>query len=215
MKYRIQLLLPFLLVLPGLVMAESGTASRYRDPVAAEMSAIVRDNADTVISDLTFGEVDELMKRLSVPIQEAAYVEKSKTASWMMPGKGQFMNEDVVSGILFMTADIVVAAGTLIGTYFLLPEELQFSNLDYLNAPYSEIKASWESAANAATLKDSLAHFGVFSGGMILRSIISGFSASHAGRLAQQRIDEGVVTFEPISAFAGHGGLGFGARMKY
>ena len=94
---------------------------KYEDPVAAELQKIFEDETGTVISDLTFGEVEELFERLSVPMQEAAYVQKSKSASWMMPGKGQFMNDEVVSGILFLTADIVVTAGTLAGSYFLLP----------------------------------------------------------------------------------------------
>ncbi|MBN1686805.1 MAG: hypothetical protein JW852_09130 [Spirochaetales bacterium] len=185
------------------------------DSVEDELKGILQEQADTVISDLTFGEVDELLKRLSVPMQEAAYVKASKTASLLMPGKGQFMNEDILSGLLFMTADIAVAAGTLVGSYFLLPAELRFENLDYFNTPFVEIEAAWTSAGESATLKDSLAYMGVWTGGMILHHIIAGFSAGHAGKLAQQRIDEGIVRFEPVTSFSGHPHFGFGGRMRF
>lgn len=198
-----------------LVMFFSAISLSAADSVENEVEEIFRDQADTVISDLTFGEVEELLRRLSVPMQKAAYVKASKKASLMMPGKGQFMNDDVLSGILFMTADIVVAAGTLVGSYFLLPAQLRVDSLDYFNTPYVEIEATWKNAGESATIKDSLAHIGVWTGGMILHQIIAKFSAAHAGKLAQERIDEGIVKFEPVLAFSGHPHFGFGGRMKF
>jgi hypothetical protein len=49
---------------------------------------------------------------------------------------------------------------------------------------------------------------------MILHNIIAGSSSAHAKKLAQERIDEGIVTFEPVTAFSGHRGFGFGGRMR-
>lgn len=186
-----------------------------------EVEAILLDEADTVISGMTFGEVHDLLGRLSVPMQEAAFIDASRAASYMMPGKGQFMNDDTLSGILFLTADIVVTAGTIIGSYFLLPAELQFNNLDYFNTPHSEIKTAWENAAESATFMDALPTIGVVAGGAILHRLIAGFSAKHAGNLAQERIDTGLVTFEPITTFAGvgqgagHRRFGFGMGVRF
>ena len=182
-----------------------------------EIDAILMSEDDTVISGMTFGEVRDLAGRLSVPMQEAAFVKMSRSASYMMPGRGQFMNGDTLNGTLFLAADILVTAGTLVGWYFLLPPELQFDNLDYLNTPFTDIKTAWKNAAESATFMEALPTFGVLAGGAILHRLISGFSAKHAGNLAQDRIDEGLVTFEPITSFTSghHRRHGFGMGMKF
>ena len=187
------------------------------DALTAEIEAILGDEADTVIGELTFGEVGDLMARLSVPMQEAAYVQRSSAASMMMPGKGQFMNGDTLNGALFLTADLIAAAGALAGMYFLLPAELQFGELDYFNTPHSDIKASWQSAMESATFMDALPTLGVVAGGMALHHGIRAFSASHAARLARENIEAGNVTFEPRTSFfsSGHGRLGIGMGMKF
>ena len=95
-----------------------------KDPLGEAVAEILADEKDTVISDLTFGEVEDLVARLSVPMQEAAYVDHARMASYMMPGTGQFMTGDKLGGALFLTADLLVAAGTLTAVYFLLPPEL-------------------------------------------------------------------------------------------
>ncbi len=185
------------------------------DYIKAEVRKIMAEEADTAVSDLTLGEIDQLMSRLSIPIQKEAYIEKSATASWMLPGKGQFMNDDTLSGVLFMTADIIAATGTLVGSYFLLPKELRFSNLDYFNTSFAEIKTTWVGAFESSTLMETLPLIGVMAGGMTLHHIIAVFSAKHAGKLAQERIDKGIVTFEPITTFPGHPHFGFGAKMRF
>jgi hypothetical protein len=183
----------------------------------SEVEAILSGEADTVISGMTFGEVQDLLGRLSVPMQEAAFVNTSRTASMMMPGRGQFMNDDAASGALFLAADILVTAGTLVGGYFLLPPELQFNNLDYLNTSHTDLKAAWKGAAESATFMDALPTLGVIAGGTILHRLIAHFSAKHAGDLAKERIEKGLVTFEPITVFSGngHGRFGLGMGMKF
>ena len=76
------------------------------------------------------------------------------------------MNDDAVSGALFLAADILVAAGTLVGGYFLLPSELQFNNLDYFNTSHTEIKAAWKGAVESATFMEALPTLGVMTGGV-------------------------------------------------
>ncbi len=201
----------------SLFAADLSAADKKRrdDPAKLEVEEILRSEADTVISGMTFADVQDLLGRLSVPMQEAAYVKASRMVSMMMPGRGQFMNDDVLSGVLFAAADLAVAAGTIVGGYFLLPPELQFDNLDYFNTPLSEIKEAWRNAAKSATFMDALPTMGVMAGGMILHRLIAGFSAHHAGNLAQDRIDKGIVTFEPITTFSGHGFGRFGFRMGF
>ena len=132
----------------------------------------------------------------------------------MLPGKGQFMNGDALSGALFLTADILVVAGTLVGTYFLLPEALQFGQLDYLNTSHTDIKAAWKGAAETTTFMQALPTLGVLTGGMLLHKGISIWSAKHAAKLARDNIDAGNITFEPRAMFMSSGktrmGFGFG-----
>ena len=196
---------------------DHGKHERARDPLAAEMEAILEAEADTVISDLTFGEIGDLMAKLSVPMQEAEYIKRSSAASMMMPGKGQFMNGDTLSGALFLAGDLVATAGALVGMYFLLPAELQFDQLDYFNTPHSDIEAAWQSAVESATFMDALPTLGVMAGGMALHHGIRAFSAKHAARLARENIEQGNVTFEPRTSFftSGHGRLGIGMGMRF
>lgn len=203
----------------ALVMALLFAGSLFATDISPseEVDAILMSEADTVISEMTFGEVRDLVGRLSVPMQEASFVKMSRSASYMMPGRGQFMNGDTLNGTLFLAADIAVTVGTLVGWYFLLPTELQFDNLDYFNTPHSEIKDAWKNAAESATFMEALPTLGVLAGGAVLHRLIAGFSAKHAGNLAQERIDNGQVTFEPITSFSSghHKRHGFGMGMKF
>lgn len=62
----------------------------------------------------------ELALNLSIPFQKMQYVNKSKKASFILPGLGQYMNDDPLSGTLFLISDMAVTAGTLVGAYYLL-----------------------------------------------------------------------------------------------
>ena len=146
-------------------------------------------------------------------MQEAAYVKRSKMASMIIPGAGQFINGEALSGTLFLVADVAVAAGTMVGAYFLLPSELHFDQLDYLNSSHTEIKTAWKTAMENATLAEMLPLAGVMTGGMLLHHLVSGFSARNAGQLARENIESGKVTFEPKLNFGGKMGMGF--SMKY
>ncbi len=190
---------------------------RHSSPVTDEIEAILADEADTVITSLTFGELENLLGRVSIPMQKAAYIQQSSVASMMMPGKGQFMNGDTLSGALFLSGDLLVTAGTLVGGYFLLPSELQFGQLDYFNLTHTEIKDAWTAAAESMTLKDALPTLGVMAGGALLHSGIRAFSARHAAALARDNIEEGKVTFEARTSFftSGHGRMGVGMGMRY
>ena len=176
------------------------------DRVVEELQKILGEEGDTKIGDLTFNEIEELLGRVSVPMQEAAHIQKSRAASFAFPGIGQYMNDDPLGGTLFLTSKIAVFAGTLVGTYFLLPQELQFGQIDYLNASKDTIKSAWGSQS----FMDLLPSIGVMAGGMLLQTGIRIFAASHAGKLAAQNIADGKITFEPLTLMTGAGGRGMG-----
>ena len=187
-----------------------------RDPFASEVRSILSEYRDRAPADLKFGEIEDLAAALSVPAQKSAYVRESAAASMIVPGLGQFKNGDPVAGALFLLGDLAVTAGTVVGLYFLLPPELRFDQLDYVNTPYPDIHAAWESAAANSTMAQTLPFWGVATGGMILKHVVAHVSARHAARLAVSNIERGEVTFEPRAGFIGdfHGrpGLGFGLR---
>ena len=207
----------FLLILFAALSAFAGEEKSGRhhkdNALQDEIEAILDEYSETAISDLTFGQIEDIMGRLSVPMQEAAYVKRSKMASMIIPGAGQFINGEALSGTLFLVADVAVAAGTMVGAYFLLPSELHFDQLDYLNSSHTEIKTAWKTAMENATLAEMLPLAGVMTGGMLLHHLVSGFSARNAGQLARENIESGKVTFEPKLNFGGKMGMGF--SMKY
>ncbi len=86
---------------------------------------------------LSYGELRELAGRLSVALQKDRFVARSKAMSFMMPGSGQFLNKDYGSGAAFLATDLAVVAGTLIGAYYLLPDDLRFQQLDYFNTSFA------------------------------------------------------------------------------
>jgi len=183
-------------------------------PYAQEAQAIMDEYADRVPSELTFGEREQLAGQLSIPAQKAAFVGVSRFSSMLMPGAGQFLNKDYLAGSLFALGDLTITAGTLVGVYYLLPPEVRFDQLDYYNAPKSQIKATWESAMNSMSLADALPIAGVVTGGALLNHILARFSSAHAGNLARERIESGEIEFEPrprmFMMTGGRFGLGMG-----
>ena len=215
------LIIPILFCIGSAVFAGPSPHNRrdaHKDPYIAEIDLILGGVENTVISDLTFGEVDALMEKISIPLQKAAYVRRSWTASMAIPGIGQFKNGNPLSGILFLAGDLVVVTGTIIGLYFLLPEELQFGQLNYFTTPAGDIKSAWMSAKESITLVEALPSIGVAAGGMLLHHGLKMISANHAAKLARGNIESGRVTFEPKSSFvSGRNArrLGVGVAMNF
>jgi hypothetical protein len=178
-----------------------------------EIEAILAASGSRTLGDLTVEEIHGLLGEISVARQKAAFIERSKAMSFMMPGMGQFANRDPLNGSLFLTADLLVTAGTLVGAYFLLPSELQFSELNYFSDSYSTIKNRWE----AQSFVDLLPSLGVLAGGWLVSGGIRFFSSKHAEKLARRNIADGTITFEPelVLLPLGPGGMGLGMHMKY
>jgi hypothetical protein len=177
----------------------------------AEVDKALAGERDTAVGTLTVGQLEELLGRLSVAQQKAAFIARSKAMSMMMPGLGQFVNKDAVSGALFLTADLALIAGTLVGAYYLLPPNVRFDQLDYFNDSYENIRSRWEKHS----LVDVLPTLGVLAGGGLLKAILGGISASHAEKLARRNIEEGKITFEPRFLLLPHGTMGMGWGMGW
>ncbi len=215
---RIVLVMTIALLASGAVTAQSmhhGTMGS--GPYRAQAEEILDGYSGRVPAELTFGEIEELAGELSIPAQKDAYVAKSTIASLIMPGMGQFMNDDAVAGSLFLAGDLLIVTGTLVGIYYLMPEALRFDELDYLDTPKTQIKSTWEAELGNLTLRDTLPIAGVMTGGIILNHVLSRASAKHAAELAHERIASGAVEFEPrpeIIIMTG-GRFGFGMSMSH
>jgi hypothetical protein len=161
------------------------------------------------LGTLTVGDLVKLAERISVSRQEARYVQRARVASRFVPGAGQFLTGDTLGGALFLGGDIALVAGTLIGAYLLLPANVQFSSVNYLDDPITSIRSRWE----ANSISSYLPSFGVCVGGMILKHILGHFASVEAAKSARRNIADGKVTFTPSLDFLG--GPGFGLRMQY
>lgn len=178
--------------------------------IQAELGAAMAEMSAEELGGLTVGDLARLAARISLAEQKARYVQRARAASRFLPGVGQFMTGDTVGGALFLAGDAAIMAGTLIGAYALLPGNVQFSSLDYLNDPLGSIRSRWESNS----IGDYLPSCGVMLGGVILKAVLGHFASEEAARRARENIAEGRVTFTPNLEFLGRG-FGVGMRMRY
>jgi len=194
--------------------AQAGPSPAPSAPTApsaftAEVQAALQEMSSEQLGTLTVGDLQKLAGRISIAEQEAAYVQRARTASRFLPGAGQLMTGDSLGGALFLAGDVALAAGTLVGAYLLLPSSVQFSSIDYINDPVSSIRSKWEGNSIGAYLPS----FAVCVGGMILEHVLGHFASVEAGRSARRAISDGKVTFTPNFDFLGRPGLGM--RMRY
>ncbi|UCF96473.1 MAG: hypothetical protein JSV89_15000 [Spirochaetaceae bacterium] len=178
-----------------------------------ELEAVLAGQENEVLGELTVGEAKDLLGEVSIAYQKAAYVAKSRALSFMLPGLGQFMNDDAGSGALFLSVDLLLGTGILLGAYFLLPDELQFDQLNYFKDSFATIEDEWKKQS----FVDLLPSLGVLAGGGVIQLVLRGVSSNHAAKLAERNIAEGKVTFEPklymLHTAPGH--MGFGMGMNY
>jgi len=206
-----------ILIACSLAMAASAEQQANSVPtLRQELGTALQDLSAAQVGTLTVGDLQKLFDRLSIAEQKIRYVQRARVASMFIPGAGQYMTGDAVGGTLFLLADVAVAAGTLVGAYYLLPANVQFASLDYFTGPVGNIKTAWESNSLVSYLPSA----GVMVGGMILKGILGKFSSANAASLARRNIAEGKVTFEPSLGFMGHGfgmgmGFGMGLRMRF
>jgi hypothetical protein len=179
------------------------------DYLRAELDSLFASEGE--LGTLSYGELRELAGRLSVARQQDRWVARSKAMSFMMPGSGQFLNKEAGAGAAFLAADLAVVAGTLVGAYFLLPDNLRFQQLDYFHTPFKTIRDAWE----GNTFTDYLPSLAALAGGGLAKAILGQVSSTHAGKLARRNIDAGTVTFEPDLLVLPDGGMMMGLGWRY
>ena len=158
-----------------------------------ELETILMEVRGREIGSLTVGEFESLLDEISILQQKAAFIQKARGASFMMPGVGQLMNGNTLGGVLLLFADVAIFAASVTTAYFLLPEELRFDQLDYFNASQATIKERWQ----AQSFSQMLPAKGVMAGMMVAEMLLRVFASKNAAGLAQQNILAGKITFEP------------------
>jgi hypothetical protein len=173
--------------------------------LSAEAQAIAAELGGKAIGEFSLNELGPYEMRLRLAAQKDAYVERSAMASMRLPGSGQFKNGDTAGGSLFLAAHIATVAGSLVGEYFLLPANLRFDKLDYLNSSLSDIKTAW----GGHSLVDYLPSMGIALAGMIVDGGLKVWSASSAYAEAKASVDSDKAKLRPLM---GPGFIGMGMR---
>ncbi len=174
--------------------------------VKAEISQIQTEYGADKLGAMSLGDWMTIRDRLSVASEKDRYVDRMATASFFLPGLGQFQEGDTGSGIGFLALDIGVIAGTLVAAYYLLPSDLRFDRLDYFGDSVGTVNDAWESHS----LTDYLPAIGALCGGIVIDQIVRHFASAHARRGAIQAVDQEKVKFTPQ---IGIGVMGF--NIKY
>lgn len=211
-----------ILVLVSVSLSAQSTAPRRMfgankgdNYVGRTLQLLLAQHGRKRLGSLTGAEIRKALDVVSVARQQQAYVRRSETASLFMPGAGQFINNAPVAGSLYLAGHLAVAAGTLVGAYFLLPSDLQFGSTNYFTDSFTTINNRWR----GHSLLDYLPSAAVMAGGMILDHVIRHFSAENAEALARKNIKEKKVTFrpEPFFVLPGPRGpmMGFGWKMRF
>lgn len=175
-----------------------------------ELEAAAAELSSAQVGSMTMEDIEKITAHIAIAVQKERYVQKVRAASFTLPGVGQFIAGDNLGGWLFVAWDVTVLAGTLLSAYFVLPANVQFGSLDYLNSPLSTIRSAW--ASNSLVSYLPLA--GVLAGGMILETVLRYVSADNAATTARKNIAEGKITFQPTLDLM-DGVLGLGMRMRY
>ena len=179
---------------------------RTFDPVAEAIAALAKERGDAELGAATVDDVETAVARLSIAMQQEAWIRGSAMASMVMPGLGQYMNHDALGGTLYLVADVAVQAGALVGAYFLLPGNLR---VNWFTTPIGVL----ENAYRANTVVDYLPAIGVLAAGAVVDMVLGHFSARGAVRLAEKNVLDGTISFEPVLITSGKG-LGFGMRFR-
>lgn len=162
-------------------------------PYNAVIEDFLTERESETIDEITIGELRELGAQLSVLAQEEDYVRSARQASWFLPGAGHFKIGENGRGAAFMTGSVLVVAGTLVGAYFALPEDVQFGEVDYINDSFHDIGSAWRGESIASMLPA----IGILIGGGIVQSILGEVASCDAGRRARAQIESGEKRFEP------------------
>ena len=179
---------------------------RTFNPVAEALAALASDRGASELGSMTVADVERAVARLSVAMQQEAWIHGSAMASLALPGLGQFLNRAPLGGSLYLAGSAAVAAGTLVGAYYLLPANVQGN---WFTTPIDDMEAAFKSNSLVAYLPS----LGVMAAGAVVDAVLRCVSASGAARLAERKVLDGTISFEPVLISSGKG-IGLGVRFK-
>lgn len=162
------------------------------DPLGPGLDVLAAELGDKKLGDLDGPALAALALKVRTAAFEQAYVRHVAAMSFMMPGAGQFATGDAGGGTLFLASHLALAAGALVGSYYLLPADLRFDRLDYLGAPISTIKTSWE----GHSVVDYLPAVGIMAAGMLVDMPLRFLAAKGAAADAVAAVKAGKVGLE-------------------
>jgi hypothetical protein len=195
------------LVAAALIAASGAFAGpRTYDPVAEAVASLAKERGDSELGSATIDDFETAVARLSIALQQEAWIHGSAMASMAVPGLGQLMNHDALGGTLYLAADVAVKAGALVGAYFLLPDNLQ---VNWFTTTMGDL----ETAYRANRPIDYLPSLGILAAGAVVDMVLGHVSARGAARLAEKSVVDGTKSFEPVLITSGTG-LGFGMRVR-
>lgn len=192
MKFKIPATILVLLLVSATAFAEDAMSPEV-DRYMRTIREFTAENEDTPAGEITLGEIRAVIARLSVIRQQIAHVRKSAAISFFMPGAGHIMNGRTGSGVLFAAGGVLISGGTLVGAYFVLPESVQFGNVNYFTDSFAAIEAEWK----ALSFTDLLPSLGIITAGTIVDMFYRGFVSKKAASVARTAIRNGEKEFEP------------------
>ncbi|HET7839159.1 MAG TPA: hypothetical protein VFL04_05325 [Rectinemataceae bacterium] len=177
-----------------------GEDGRY---LRAELGSIEAELQGTKLGELSLGSLKPYRDRLALAAAKDAYVAGLARESFIAPGSGQFRLGEGGSGAAWLTAHLAAVTGGALAFYYLLPSDLRFNHLDYLDASLTDITRAW----NSHSVSDYLPAAGAALGGMVLDMALRYLSAKSALEGGREAVDAGKVKLEPL-VFPGLLGLG-------
>ncbi len=188
----------------GMGMAAGMPGQRDRAHyLRAELKAIETELGGSKFGELSLEALKPYRDRLAVAEARDVYVAGLALSSFIMPGSGQFRLGDTGAGAAFLSGHLAVVTAGILGFYFLLPSDLRFNHLNYLDSSLTDISSAW----NGHSIRDYLPAAGVAFGSMALDMAIRYWSARSAVDLGRAAVDSGKVKLEP-RIFPGFMGLG-------
>lgn len=172
----------------------------------AEIKALEAEYGTRSLADIKVSDLIPAARRLDVALQKDRYVMLSGGLSLAWPGAGQFLTGDWSGGTLQTGLHLGVVAGSLAWAHSLLPTDLRWGNLDYVNSKKDTLEAAWKSHA----ISEFFPAIGAVAVGGAIDLALRFWSSQDAQDRAKVRIDEGKVAFEP--RFDGHH---FGMGMRF
>ena len=212
------LLVLTLLTAPAFLFAESPQESYNFDlseeelrPYNETIEGFAATRQNQSLGELTIGELSQLSAALSIKAQEEDYVRRARQSSHLFPGSGHFMIGEAGRGAAFATGSVLVFAGSVVGAYFVLPDAVQFDELDYIDDSFRDIGNAWRGESISSMLPAA----GVLLSGAIINAILGEIASSDAERRARDQIESGEKRFtpEPFIYPDAQGRLMLGARI--